>query len=130
MLDDQIRNQERMKVDMEDDVICIIVSMDREVKGVEVSFPIPIRIEDISTGGLKFWTRQEVLIGLILNFRIRVDGHIIDCKAKILRSQEEAGPIYLVAAKFQGMSTYGQHLIRGYIKRKRVQNIWQSRKKM
>ena len=130
MLGDRIRSQERITVDMNDDVICIILSMDREVKSMDLSFPIPIRIEDISAGGMKFWSRQELMIGLVMNFRMRVEGHIIDTKAKILRSKEEEANIYSVAVQFLDLSKHGQHLIKSFIKKKMVRGIWESRRKM
>ena len=128
MIGDRIRAQERVTVEMNDDVIGIIVSMDRQVKGVGVEFPVPIRIEDISEGGLKFWSRQELMIGLTLLFRMRVEGHIIDIRAKILRSQNSEPGIYEIAAQFVGMSRHSEHLIKSFVKKKSVQNIWMSRR--
>lgn len=130
MLGDRIRSQERVKVDMNDDVICIIISMDREVKSLNLDFPIPIRIEDISAGGLKFWSRQELMIGLVMNFRMRVEGHIIDTRAKILRCKEEEPGVYVAAAQFLEISRHGQHLINGFVKKRMVRDIWESRRKM
>lgn len=130
MLGDRIRSQERVKVEMDDDFICIIISMDREIKSLDLEFPIPLRIEDVSVGGMKFWSRQELMIGLVMNFRMRVEGHIIDVKTKILRSREPEPGIYEVAAQFLNLSNHGQHLIKSFIKKKMVRNIWESRRKV
>ncbi len=128
MIGDRIRAQERVTVEMNDDVIGIIVSMDRQVKGVGVEFPVPIRIEDISEGGLKFWSRQELMIGLTMNFRMRVEGHIIDTKAKILRCRNSGMGVYEIAAQFISMARHSDHLIKSFVKKKSVQNIWLSRR--
>lgn len=128
MIGDRIRGQERVTVEMNDDVIGIIVSMDRQVKGIEIEFPIPVRFEDISEGGIKFWSRQELMIGLGMNFRMRVEGHIIDTKVKILRSRNTEPGLYEIAAQFAGMSRHSEHIIKSFIKKKSVQNIWQSRR--
>ncbi len=128
MIGDRIRVQERVMVEMNDDLICIIVSMERQVKSVGLDFPIPIRIEDISEGGIKFWSRQELMIGLVMNFRMRVEGHIVDVKAKILRSRTKEPGVYDVAAQFIDMTRHGEHIVKSFIKKKAIRSIWQSRR--
>ena len=129
MIGNRIRSQERVSVELNDDLIGIIVSMDRQLKGTEIEFPIPIRIEDISEGGLKFWSRQELMIGLAMNFRMRVEGYILDVKAKILRCRNTDPGIYEIAAQFNGMSRHSEHVIKTFIKKKSIQNIWESRRR-